>query len=148
MFECVWTTGWDRGKELFFLDMMSSPSSPSELICFERLWLREGPRGPYSTLFSRYLWDGGYLLVRHQHHYRLLQPLVCWNQVSEDPCPWGQWVGFGLAPLGWHLPLPLPRYELGPALYLGWSASLLSILGGICLFSTCCCASKEEPATR
>ncbi|ERE76305.1 claudin-15-like protein [Cricetulus griseus] len=40
------------------------------------------------------------------------------------------------------------KYELGPALYLGWSASLLSILGGICLFSTCCCAAKEDPATR
>lgn len=40
------------------------------------------------------------------------------------------------------------KYELGPALYLGWSASLLSILGGICVFSTCCCASKEDPATR
>ncbi|XP_048224542.1 claudin-15 [Perognathus longimembris pacificus] len=40
------------------------------------------------------------------------------------------------------------KYELGPALYLGWSASLLSILGGICLGSSCCCGSKEDPATR
>lgn len=40
------------------------------------------------------------------------------------------------------------KYELGSALYLGWSASLLSILGGICVFSTCCCDSKEDPATR
>nr|ANG60449.1 claudin 15 [Castor fiber] len=40
------------------------------------------------------------------------------------------------------------KYELGPALYLGWSASLLSILGGICLCSSCCCASKEDPAAR
>lgn len=42
----------------------------------------------------------------------------------------------------------VPRYELGPALYLGWSASLLSILGGICLCSNCCCASKEDRVTR
>ncbi|XP_032742470.1 claudin-15 [Rattus rattus] len=40
------------------------------------------------------------------------------------------------------------KYELGSALYLGWSASLLSILGGICVFSTCCCDSKEDPAPR
>lgn len=40
------------------------------------------------------------------------------------------------------------KYELGPALYLGWSASLLCILGGICLCSNCCCASKEDPTTR
>ncbi|KAM6157207.1 claudin-15 [Erethizon dorsatum] len=40
------------------------------------------------------------------------------------------------------------KYELGPALYLGWSASLLSILGGICLYSNCCCASKEDRVTR
>ncbi|XP_047389857.1 claudin-15 isoform X4 [Sciurus carolinensis] len=40
------------------------------------------------------------------------------------------------------------KYELGPALYLGWSASLLSILGGICLGSTCCCASQEDPTAR
>lgn len=39
------------------------------------------------------------------------------------------------------------KYELGPALYLGWSASLLSLLGSVCLFSTCCCA-KKDPATR
>ncbi|XP_057604359.1 claudin-15 isoform X2 [Hippopotamus amphibius kiboko] len=38
-----------------------------------------------------------------------------------------------------------PRYELGPALYLGWSASLLAILGGICLFSNCCCSQDEDP---
>ncbi|XP_004587019.1 claudin-15 isoform X1 [Ochotona princeps] len=40
------------------------------------------------------------------------------------------------------------KYELGPALYLGWSASLLAILGGICLCSHCCCFSREDPATR
>lgn len=46
------------------------------------------------------------------------------------------------------LPIPLaPRYELGSALYLGWSASLLAILGGICLCSHCCC-SKEDHVSR
>ncbi|XP_074121038.1 claudin-15 [Sminthopsis crassicaudata] len=39
------------------------------------------------------------------------------------------------------------KYELGPALYLGWSASLLCILGGICLCSHCCCPS-ERPSNR
>ncbi|XP_006155734.1 claudin-15 [Tupaia chinensis] len=39
------------------------------------------------------------------------------------------------------------KYELGPALYLGWSASLLSILGGICLCSSSCCATDENPTT-
>ncbi|XP_053218010.1 claudin-15 [Podarcis raffonei] len=29
------------------------------------------------------------------------------------------------------------KYEIGPALYLGWSASLLVIIGGGCLFSSC-----------
>ncbi|XP_036621852.1 claudin-15 isoform X1 [Trichosurus vulpecula] len=36
------------------------------------------------------------------------------------------------------------KYELGPALYLGWSASLLCILGGIFLCSHCCCSSKSS----
>ncbi|XP_049759293.1 claudin-15 [Elephas maximus indicus] len=40
------------------------------------------------------------------------------------------------------------KYELGPALYLGWSASLLCILGGICLCSHCCCPPDDEPDTR
>lgn len=40
------------------------------------------------------------------------------------------------------------KYELGPALYLGWSASLLCILGGICLCSSCCCAPKEDATAR
>ncbi|KAM6155861.1 claudin-15 [Rhynchocyon petersi] len=40
---------------------------------------------------------------------------------------------------------PGTKYELGPALYLGWSASLLSILGGICLFSNCCCSPEKNP---
>lgn len=40
------------------------------------------------------------------------------------------------------------KYELGPALYLGWSASLLSILGGSCLCAHCCCAPDEDPAAR
>ncbi|XP_070219014.1 claudin-15 isoform X2 [Bos mutus] len=39
------------------------------------------------------------------------------------------------------------KYELGPALYLGWSACLLAILGGICLFSNCCCSRDRDPAT-
>ncbi|XP_068824467.1 claudin-15 isoform X3 [Capricornis sumatraensis] len=38
------------------------------------------------------------------------------------------------------------KYELGPALYLGWSACLLAILGGICLFSSCCCSRDRDPA--
>ncbi|XP_016001984.1 claudin-15 isoform X1 [Rousettus aegyptiacus] len=38
------------------------------------------------------------------------------------------------------------KYELGPALYLGWSASLLAILGGICLGSNCCCPAAQDPA--
>ncbi|XP_072497440.1 claudin-15 isoform X1 [Notamacropus eugenii] len=36
------------------------------------------------------------------------------------------------------------KYELGPALYLGWSASLLCILGGILLCSHCCCSSQSS----
>ncbi|XP_057385823.1 claudin-15 isoform X2 [Balaenoptera acutorostrata] len=39
---------------------------------------------------------------------------------------------------------PGTKYELGPALYLGWSASLLAILGGICLFSNCCRSRDED----
>lgn len=50
-----------------------------------------------------------------------------------------------LAPPGVLL---VPRYELGPALYLGWSASLLAILGGVCLCSNCCCAPDDNPAAR
>ncbi|XP_024427504.1 claudin-15 isoform X2 [Desmodus rotundus] len=38
------------------------------------------------------------------------------------------------------------KYELGPALYLGWSASLLAILGGVCLCSNCCKASDQDPS--
>lgn len=38
------------------------------------------------------------------------------------------------------------KYELGPALYLGWSASLLAILGGACLCSNCCKAPDQDPA--
>ncbi|XP_029803299.1 claudin-15 isoform X2 [Suricata suricatta] len=40
------------------------------------------------------------------------------------------------------------KYELGPALYLGWSASLLAILGGVCLASTCCRTPDADPAPR
>ncbi|KAM5331768.1 claudin-15 isoform 1-T1 [Glossophaga mutica] len=38
------------------------------------------------------------------------------------------------------------KYELGPALYLGWSASLLAILGGVCLCSNCCKAPDQDSA--
>ncbi|XP_055964173.1 claudin-15 [Sorex fumeus] len=41
---------------------------------------------------------------------------------------------------------PGTKYELGPALYLGWSASLMSILGGLCLGVNCCCAPEDEVA--
>ncbi|XP_034525841.1 claudin-15 isoform X3 [Ailuropoda melanoleuca] len=40
------------------------------------------------------------------------------------------------------------KFELGPALYLGWSASLLAILGGFCLGSGCCRAPDADPAAR
>ncbi|XP_006889866.1 PREDICTED: claudin-15 [Elephantulus edwardii] len=43
---------------------------------------------------------------------------------------------------------PGTKYELGPALYLGWSAALLSILGGVCLFSSCCCPPEDDLAPR
>nr|XP_020665136.1 claudin-15 [Pogona vitticeps] len=36
------------------------------------------------------------------------------------------------------------KYEIGPALYLGWSASLLVIIGGACLFSSCRTYSSRE----
>ncbi|XP_049643836.1 claudin-15 [Suncus etruscus] len=39
---------------------------------------------------------------------------------------------------------PGTKYELGTALYLGWSASLLSILGGLCLGVNCCCPPEAE----
>ncbi|KAM9208417.1 claudin-15 [Dugong dugon] len=38
------------------------------------------------------------------------------------------------------------KYELGPALYLGWSASLLCMLGGILLCSNCCCSPDDDAA--
>ncbi|XP_076996961.1 claudin-15 [Tamandua tetradactyla] len=43
---------------------------------------------------------------------------------------------------------PGTKYELGPALYLGWSASLLSILGGVGLCSSCCCSPNEVLTSR
>ncbi|XP_060111903.1 claudin-15 [Heteronotia binoei] len=36
------------------------------------------------------------------------------------------------------------KYEIGPALYLGWSASLLAIIGGGFLFSSCRVHSSQE----
>ncbi|XP_053861160.1 claudin-15 [Malaclemys terrapin pileata] len=33
---------------------------------------------------------------------------------------------------------PGTKYEIGPALYLGWSGSLLAIVGGGCLLGSCC----------
>ncbi|XP_026576327.1 claudin-15 [Pseudonaja textilis] len=36
------------------------------------------------------------------------------------------------------------KYEIGPALYLGWSASLLVIIGGCFLFSSCRNNSSQE----
>lgn len=74
--------------------------------------------------------------------------------MSEEPRPGTAWVGLGrpcgrCSPPGPYPCIALvPRYELGPALYLGWSASLLCILGGICLCCSLCCASKEDPTTR
>ncbi|XP_012584415.1 PREDICTED: claudin-15 [Condylura cristata] len=41
---------------------------------------------------------------------------------------------------------PGTKYELGSSLYLGWSASLLAILGGSCLCFNCCCGEDEDPA--
>ncbi|XP_060636084.2 claudin-15 [Anolis sagrei] len=37
------------------------------------------------------------------------------------------------------------KYEIGPALYLGWSASLLVIIGGGCLFTSCRKQLAQEP---
>ncbi|XP_061444161.1 claudin-15 isoform X2 [Rhineura floridana] len=36
------------------------------------------------------------------------------------------------------------KYEIGPALYLGWSASLLVIIGGGCLFTSCRAHSSPD----
>ncbi|XP_070585901.1 claudin-15 isoform X3 [Erythrolamprus reginae] len=36
------------------------------------------------------------------------------------------------------------KYEIGPALYLGWSASLLVIIGGCFLFSSCRNNSSQD----
>ncbi|XP_060029420.1 claudin-15 isoform X2 [Erinaceus europaeus] len=43
---------------------------------------------------------------------------------------------------------PGTKYELGPALYLGWSAALLALLGGLCLCLSCCGARDANPAAR
>ncbi|XP_038624798.1 claudin-15 [Tachyglossus aculeatus] len=39
---------------------------------------------------------------------------------------------------------PGTKYELGPALYLGWAASILCILGGLSLFSQRCTYSDDD----
>ncbi|XP_062994000.1 claudin-15 [Elgaria multicarinata webbii] len=36
------------------------------------------------------------------------------------------------------------KYEIGPALYLGWSASLLVMIGGGCLFTSCRAQSSQD----
>nr|XP_014432284.1 claudin-15 [Pelodiscus sinensis] len=36
------------------------------------------------------------------------------------------------------------RYEIGPALYLGWSGALLAIVGGGCLLGFCCKGSSQD----
>lgn len=40
------------------------------------------------------------------------------------------------------------KYELGPALYLGWSAALLSLLGGLALCLRCCADQDPEPGSK
>uniref|UniRef100_A0A8C8SK28 Claudin n=1 Tax=Pelusios castaneus TaxID=367368 RepID=A0A8C8SK28_9SAUR len=39
---------------------------------------------------------------------------------------------------------PGTKYEIGPALYLGWSGSLLVIVGGGCLLGSCCTHSSQD----
>lgn len=65
-----------------------------------------------------------------------------------EPHPGGLRVGLSRPELALPRTSPLPRYELGPALYLGWSASLLAILGGFCLGSGCCRAPDADQAPR
>lgn len=106
--------------------------------------------GSSVTLLSlpRFLRDGGHLLVRLQHHPGIFRPRVCRDQVSVGAPPWGAVGGTRPAELALPRPVPVPRYELGPALYLGWSASLLAILGGFCLGSSCCRSPDAAPAPR
>ncbi|XP_037743481.1 claudin-15 isoform X1 [Chelonia mydas] len=39
---------------------------------------------------------------------------------------------------------PGTKYEIGPALYVGWSGSLLAIVGGGCLLGSCCTPSSQD----
>uniref|UniRef100_A0A8C8XCJ3 Mitochondrial fission 1 protein n=1 Tax=Panthera leo TaxID=9689 RepID=A0A8C8XCJ3_PANLE len=56
------------------------------------------------------------------------------------------WYAFNITQEFFDPLYPGTKYELGPALYLGWSASLLAILGGVCLGSTCCRTPDAAPA--
>ncbi|XP_029803302.1 claudin-15 isoform X4 [Suricata suricatta] len=58
------------------------------------------------------------------------------------------WYAFNITQEFFDPLYPGTKYELGPALYLGWSASLLAILGGVCLASTCCRTPDADPAPR
>lgn len=114
-------------------------SSPSSLCLWGIGWVcgvRGALRTRSSDLSSRSLWDGGYLLVRCQHHYRLLQPLVCWDQVSEEPCPWGRWVilspsSSGLALTSSTSPgmswVPPSTWGGAPPCFPSWAASVSSL---------------------
>ncbi|XP_047569056.1 claudin-15 isoform X4 [Lutra lutra] len=58
------------------------------------------------------------------------------------------WYAFNITQEFFDPLYPGTKYELGPALYLGWSASLLAILGGFCLGSGCCRAPDADRAPR
>uniref|UniRef100_M3YWV0 Claudin n=2 Tax=Mustela putorius furo TaxID=9669 RepID=M3YWV0_MUSPF len=58
------------------------------------------------------------------------------------------WYAFNITQEFFDPLYPGTKYELGPALYLGWSASLLAILGGFCLGSGCCRAPDADQAPR
>ncbi|XP_039099430.1 claudin-15 isoform X2 [Hyaena hyaena] len=58
------------------------------------------------------------------------------------------WYAFNITQEFFDPLYPGTKYELGPALYLGWSASLLAILGGVCLASTGCRSPNADPAPR
>lgn len=58
------------------------------------------------------------------------------------------WYAFNITQEFFDPLYPGTKYELGPALYLGWSASMLAILGGFCLGSGCCRAPDADQAPR